>query len=181
MNLLLQPKQYFLKQKPAKSIVGLVILLLFVSTVFLSLFILDILSDEVYDLDKQLATFVFIFLLTVPLYFILNFLITTLTSIILFFFNKHFVFRKMYIVILVYNAFILLVNSAALFLVITLNADNYFVIIQLISFLISTYFLRLLYYGIVSYAEGSRIGAVAIVTLYWIINCLLIIGGFLYG
>lgn len=85
MNLLLQPKQYFLKQKPAKSIVGLVILLLFVSTVFLSLFILDILSDEVYDLDKQLATFVFIFLLTVPLYFILNFLITTLTSIILFF------------------------------------------------------------------------------------------------
>lgn len=95
---------------------------------------LDILSNETLSIEKQIATFVFIFLLAIPLYFILNFLSTVLTSIFMCFFNKHFVFRKMYLVILVYNAFILLVNSIALFCVITLNLDHYFVITQLLSF-----------------------------------------------
>lgn len=97
------------------------------------------------------------------------------------FFNKHFVFRKMYLVILVYNAFILLVNSIALFCVITLNLDHYFIITQLLSFSVSTYFLRLLYHGIVHYAEGSEKGALAVTLLYLLVTGMFVIGGFLNG
>ncbi|MEH7234487.1 hypothetical protein V7070_19970, partial [Bacillus safensis] len=79
MELLLRPKQFFNQNQSIKTIVGLVLLSLFVSTVFLTFFIIDLLVDEPLSTGKQLASIVFIFLLTIPLYFILNFLSTVLT------------------------------------------------------------------------------------------------------
>lgn len=88
MELLLRPKQFFNQHQSIKTIVGLVLLSLFVSTVFLTFFIIDLLVEEPLSAGKQLASIVFIFLLTIPLYFILNFLGTVVTSIYMYFFIK---------------------------------------------------------------------------------------------
>lgn len=48
----------------------------------------------------------------------------------MYFFDRHFVFRKMYFVILTYNAFILLVNSIVLFCIMKLSLGHYLIIIQ---------------------------------------------------
>ncbi|WP_449376465.1 hypothetical protein [Bacillus safensis] len=156
MELLLRPKQFFNQNQSIKTIVGLVLLSLFVSTVFLTFFIIDLLVDKPLSTGKQLASIIFIFLLTIPLYFILNFLSTVLTSIYMYFFHKAFILRKMYLVILIYNAFLLLVNSAAIYCVMVLQLDHYFLLIQIVSFLFNLYLLRILYDGIIYYAEGSK-------------------------
>lgn len=62
----------------------------------------------------------------------------------------------MYLVILVYNAFLLVVNSAAIYCVMVLQLDHYFLLIQIVSFLFNLYLLRILYDGIIYYAEGSK-------------------------
>ncbi|MCY9511181.1 hypothetical protein M5W68_14145 [Paenibacillus larvae] len=181
MNLVFFPKGYFLKNKSVKLVMGITFLLLFISTSFLTFSILDILSDETLSIEKQIATFVLIFFLAIPLYLILNFLSTVLTSIFMYFFDRHFVFRKMYFVILTYNAFILLVNSIVLFCIMKLSLGHYLIIIQLLSFSVSTYFLRLLYHGIVHYAEGSEKGALAVSLLYFVVTGIFTIGGILNG
>ncbi|WP_423059467.1 hypothetical protein [Bacillus safensis] len=180
MELLIRPKQFFNQNQSIKTIVGLVLLSLFVSTVFLTFFIIDLLVDEPLSTGKQLASIVFIFLLTIPLYFILNFLSTVLTSIYMYFFHKAFILRKMYLVILVYNAFLLLVNSAAIYCVMVLQLDHYFLLIQIVSFLFNLYLLRILYDGIIYYAEGSK-AALATVILYMLVTTAFVIGGFING
>jgi len=180
MELLLRPKQFFNQNQSIKTIVGLVLLSLFVSTVFLTFFIIDLLVDEPLSTGKQLASIVFIFLLTIPLYFILNFLSTVLTSIYMYFFHKAFILRKMYLVILVYNAFLLLVNSAAIYCVMVLQLDHYFLLIQIVSFF-NLYLLRILYDGIIYYAEGSKKAALATVILYMLVTTAFVIGGFING
>ncbi|MBS4742278.1 hypothetical protein QNH25_12150 [Bacillus safensis] len=181
MDLLLRPKQFFNQNQSIKTIVGLVLLSLFVSTVFLTFFIIDLLVDEPLSTGKQLASIIFIFLLTIPLYFILNFLSTVLTSIYMYFFHKAFILRKMYLVILVYNAFLLLVNSAAIYCVMVLQLDHYFLLIQIVSFLFNLYLLRILYDGIIYYAEGSKKAALATVILYMLVTTAFVIGGFING
>lgn len=94
MELLLRPKQFFNQNQSIKTIVGLVLLSLFVSTVFLTFFIIDLLVDKPLSTGKQLASIIFIFLLTIPLYFILNFLSTVLTSIYMYFFIKLLFYAK---------------------------------------------------------------------------------------
>ncbi|MCY7432060.1 hypothetical protein QRD88_11970 [Bacillus safensis] len=181
MELLLRPKQFFNQNQSIKTIVGLVLLSLFMSTVFLTFFIIDLLVDKPLSTGKQLASIIFIFLLTIPLYFILNFLSTVLTSIYMYFFHKAFILRKMYLVILVYNAFLLLVNSAAIYCVMVLQLDNYFLLIQIVSFLFNLYLLRILYDGIIYYAEGSKKAALATVILYMLVTTAFVIGGFING
>lgn len=60
MELLLRPKQFFNQHQSIKTIVGLVLLSLFVSTVF-NIFIIDLLVEEPLSAGKQLASIVFIF------------------------------------------------------------------------------------------------------------------------
>ncbi|MEV2666449.1 hypothetical protein ABNE94_16165, partial [Paenibacillus larvae] len=49
------------------------------------------------------------------------------------------------------------------------------------SFSVSTYFLRLLYHGIVHYTEGSEKGALAVSLLYFVVTGIFTIGGILNG
>lgn len=55
MELLLRPKQFFNQHQSTKTVIGLVLLSLFVSTVFLTFFIIDLLVEEPLSAGKQLA------------------------------------------------------------------------------------------------------------------------------
>lgn len=61
MELLLRPKEFFNQNQSIKTIVYFVLLSLFVSTVFLTFFIIDLLVDEPLPAGKQVASIVFIF------------------------------------------------------------------------------------------------------------------------
>jgi hypothetical protein len=62
-----------------------------------------------------------------------------------------------------------------------LQLDHYFILIQAISFFINLYLLRILYDGIIYYAEGSKKAALATVILYMLVTTVFVIGGFING
>ncbi|MEV3429224.1 hypothetical protein ABNE23_21185, partial [Paenibacillus larvae] len=61
------------------------------------------------------------------------------------------------------------------------NLAFYTIIRTQLSFSVSTYFLRLLYHGIVHYTEGSEKGALAVSLLYFVVTGIFTIGGILNG
>ncbi|MEV3123301.1 hypothetical protein ABNC11_18335, partial [Paenibacillus larvae] len=72
-------------------------------------------------------------------------------------------------------------STIVLFCIMKLSLGHYLIIIQLLSFSVSTYFLRLLYHGIVHYTEGSEKGALAVSLLYFVVTGIFTIGGILNG
>lgn len=156
MTIWLNPSLFFIKKNvtPNKLLFFNLFVLLF-AMMFLELWVANVL--DIHQPKKIIGFFLVATFITIPFYYIINFIFSVLLGIILVILKKDFSVLRLYTVVLSANSFIFLFNAATLYIIWINNAPQLFYTLTITLLLIvNILYIRILYFGLVNYVGVTK-------------------------
>ncbi|WP_412677270.1 YIP1 family protein [Bacillus smithii] len=174
MNIWLNPNKFFKKEITPNKLLFINLFVLLFAIIILDLSMINILNIN--GNRKIIVFFLISTLITIPFYYIVNFIFSVLLSIILVFFKRDLSVLKLYSIVCTSNCFNLLFNTVGLYIILINNDQHVFYTLNIVLLIMNVLSIRILYFGLINYVKVTK--KISFVLSFVIISIMFIFTGY---